>query len=336
LRERFAFDEARIPAALRLLRDSGSAEEAVILSTCNRVEIYAASSGETRQVFEALRQFLLTSHDYSEPLTDELYALTEPQSVQHLFRVACGLDSMVLGETEILGQLKKAYEVALRDGHTGAILNRTFQQAFNAAKYVRTHTNIQRGNVSVASVAVELAERIFSDLAERKVLVVGAGETGEKTARALVTRGAGGLLVSNRSPEKAEAVASELGGRAVPFEEWLRECAGVDIVIGCVSAGGYVLDRTKLAPLMKTRRNRPILLIDIAVPRGIEPEANLMPNVYLYNIDDLQAISDQARAQREEEIARCEQIIREKAAALLDRRPRLDGQPDVRPAFRPQ
>src|SRR6266404_1094795 len=207
VRERFAFTDARIPAALQLLRDSGAADEAVILSTCNRVEIYAATALEPRQAFTELQEFLVTCHDYRDPLTDEIYRLAEPQSVQHLFRVACGLDSMVLGETEVLGQIKRAYDLALRDGHTGAVLNRAFQQAFNVAKHVRTHTNIQRGSVSVASVAVELAERIFSDLGERHVMVIGAGETGEKTARALISRGAKNVLVSNRSHEKAESLA---------------------------------------------------------------------------------------------------------------------------------
>src|SRR6266481_6225011 len=215
VRERFAFADARIPAALQLLRDSGAADEAVILSTCNRVEIYAATSLDPRQAFPALQEFLVTCHDYRDPLTDEIYTLIEPQSVQHLFRVACGLDSMVLGETEVLGQLKRAYDLALRDGHTGAVLNRAFQQAFNVAKHVRTHTNIQRGSVSVASVAVELAEKIFSSLADHEVMVIGAGDTSEKTARALLSRGARSIVLANRSFDRAEALARELGGRAV-------------------------------------------------------------------------------------------------------------------------
>src|SRR5205085_11807536 len=142
LRERFAFSDARIPAALQLLRDSGTADEAVILSTCNRVEIYAATKLEPRQAFPALQEFLVTCHDYRDPLADEIYTLSEPQSVQHLFRVACGLDSMVLGETEILGQLKKAYDLALQHGHTAGRLNKVFQRAFNVAKHVRSQTNI--------------------------------------------------------------------------------------------------------------------------------------------------------------------------------------------------
>src|SRR5438094_4662436 len=151
VRERFAFADARIPAALQLLRTSGAADEAVILSTCNRVEIYAATSLEPRSAFQALQDFLVACHDYHDPLTDEIYRLTEPQSVQHLFKVACGLDSMVLGETEILGQLKRAYELALNGGHTGGRLNKAFQRAFNVAKHVRTETEIQRGSGSVGS-----------------------------------------------------------------------------------------------------------------------------------------------------------------------------------------
>src|ERR1044071_3777877 len=332
VRDRLAFAEARIPATLELLRDSGTADEAVILSTCNRVEIYAATMLEPRKAFSALQEFLVTCHDYRDPLTDEIYALSEPQSVHHLFRVASGLDSMVLGETEILGQLKKAYEMALRHGHTAGKLNRAFQRAFNVAKYLRTHTNIQRGSVSVGSVAVELAEKIFSVLSDRDVMILGAGDTGEKTARALLSRGARSILVSNRSYERAETLAVELGGRAVQFSEWTREFALIDIVISSTSAPHYILERTKLEPLMKLRRNRPLLVIDIAVPRNVDPEINLMPNVYLYNIDDLQAIADQSLKQRQEEIARCEEIIRERAAALLGNCGL--GQKDaLRPAF---
>ncbi len=180
VRERFAFAEARIPAALQLLRDSGNAEEAVILSTCNRVEIYASTPLDGQKAFTALQEFLVTCHDYRDPLTDEIYSFGEPNSLIHLFKVASGLDSMVLGETEILGQLKKAYDLALQSGHTGSRLNKAFQRAFNVAKHIRTETNIQRGSVSVASVGVELAQKIFSGLEDRNVLVIGAGDTSER------------------------------------------------------------------------------------------------------------------------------------------------------------
>lgn len=317
VRERFAFGDARIPGALQLIREGRIADEAVILSTCNRVEIYAATSLEPATAFADMKEFLVTCHDYQDPLGDEIYFLNEPQSVQHLFRVACGLDSMVLGETEILGQLKKAYDLALRHQHTGGRLNKAFQRAFNVAKHIRTHTNIQRGSVSVGSVAVELAEKIFNSLKDRQVMVIGAGDTSEKTARALLSRGAHNIIVANRSHDRAVALATELGGRAVPFDDWSTEFDRIDIVISSTSAPHYILDRARLEPLMKLRKNRPLLLVDIAVPRDIDPEVNLMGNVYLYNIDDLQAIADDYLKQRKEEITRCEEIIAEKVKSLL-------------------
>jgi glutamyl-tRNA reductase len=337
LRERFAFAETKIPDALKSLRNSGFAE-AVILSTCNRVEIYAATALEPAEVFVELKQFLArwgetagkpeagssrgddrtAQRAVPADLTDELYTLAEPQSLQHLFKVACGLDSMVLGETEILGQLKQAYALAQARGHTGARLNKAFQRAFHVAKHVRTHTSIQRGSVSVASAAVELAGKIFSSLPEREVLVIGAGETSAKTARALLSRGARSIIVANRSHERAVALATELGGRAVPFDDWAAEFEKIDIVISSTSAPHHILDRAKLEPLMKARKQRPLLLIDIAVPRDIDPAVNFLENVYLYNIDDLQAIADDYLKQRQDEIARCEAIIAEKVKALLD------------------
>lgn len=330
LRERFALGEPRIPATLELLRTNRIAEEAVILSTCNRVEIYAATQLDPAQAFTELKNFLVTIHDYRDPLTDEVYALTEPQSVQHLFRVACGLDSMVLGETEILGQLKKAYDLALQHSHTGARLNKAFQRAFNVAKHIRTETNIQRGSISVASVAVELAEKIFSTLAGHDVMVIGAGDTSEKTARALLSRGARSVVVANRTYERAEALARELNGRAVKFDDWGREFERIDIAISSTAAPHHILDRARLEPLMKLRRHRPLLLIDIAVPRDIDPEVNFMENVYLYNVDDLQSIAADYLNQRKEEIVRCEAIIAEKVKSLLAH------QSPIHPAGAPQ
>jgi glutamyl-tRNA reductase len=317
LRERFAFAETKIPDALKSLRNLGFAE-AVILSTCNRVEIYAATALEPGVVIAELKRFLVTTHAFDQPLSDELYTLAEPQSLQHLFKVACGLDSMVLGETEILGQLKQAYALAQQHGHTGARLNKAFQRAFHAAKHVRTHTSIQRGSISVASAAVELAEKIFSSLHDREVLVIGAGDTSEKTARALRSRGARSIIVASRSHERAAALANELGGRAVPFDDWAAEFEKIDIAISSTSAPHHILDRAKLEPLMKARKQRPLLLIDIAVPRDIDPAVNFLENVYLYNIDDLQAIADDYLKQRQDEIARCEAIIAEKVKTLIE------------------
>lgn len=333
LRERFAFAEARIPSALQMMRQQGIVDEAVILSTCNRVEIYASSALDPTRAFAEVRQFLLTCHDYRGQLSNEIYAIGEPQSVHHLFRVACGLDSMVLGETEILGQLKKAYNLALQHRHTGSRLNKAFQKAFNVAKHIRTETSIQRGSVSVGSVAVELAEKIFASLDHRHVMVIGTGDTSEKTARALLSRGAKSIVVANRSFDHASDLARELGGRAVRFEDWTSEFEQIDIAVSSTAAPHHILNRVQLEPLMKLRKNRPLLLIDIAVPRDIDPEVNLLPNVYLYNIDDLQAIADDYLKQRKEEIANCDRIIQEKAKPLLASNPSVHAAPDARPVF---
>jgi glutamyl-tRNA reductase len=317
LRERFAFAESAIPDALSRLRQTGLAQEAVIVSTCNRVELYIAAPADDVRICSALQDFLVVSRGHSRPLNGEIYSLSEPESLQHLFKVACGLDSMVLGETEILGQIKKAYDLALQHNHTGACLNKAFQKAFNVAKHIRTHTQIQRGSISIASVAVELAEKIFSSLSERTVMVIGAGDTSEKTAKALLSRGAHRLLVSNRSHERAVALAETLGGRAVPFENWAAEIEDIDIIISSTSAPHYVLDRARLQPLVHLRGSRALLLIDIAVPRDIEPEVNFLEDVYLYNIDDLQTIADGYLKQRQDEISHCERIISEKVQTLL-------------------
>jgi glutamyl-tRNA reductase len=324
VRERFAFAESALPGALQALRTAGLAREAVILSTCNRVEIYAVSDSPEGPAIDGLRQFMLDYHKFQGSLGAEIYGRGGRQGLEHLFKVACGLDSMVLGETEILGQLKKAYDTALRLKHTGPLLNKSFQRAFNVAKQIRTETNIQRGSVSVGSVAVELAEKLFSSLGEHPVMVIGAGETSEKTARALLSRGARSIIVSNRSHDRAVELARELGGRAVSFDDWAQEFPHIDILISSTSAPHCILDRAKLEPVMKARKHRPLLLIDIAVPRDIDSSVNFLDNVYLYNIDDLQAIAGDYLRQRREEIARCEAIIAEKAGAMMSQSARAD------------
>ena len=245
LRERFAFSENQIIEALDQIKEKGIAEEALILSTCNRVEIYAASKNND-SIKQKLSQFLCDFHDISEKPGDALYSFYDSHSIAHLFRVSCGIESMVLGETEILGQLKQSYKLALQKKATGPILNRIFQKAFNVAKLVRTKTQIQRGSISISSVAVELAESIFDSLKSQQVLVIGAGDTSEKAARALKSRGASSILVSNRSHEKAKSLAEELQGRAIHFETWEQEFKAIDIIISSTSAYHYILKRDKL------------------------------------------------------------------------------------------
>ena len=314
VREQFALSEGQLPELLERLCKTTEATEAVLLSTCNRVEIYAATNGQTNKLLDDMRDFLLEDREVEESV---FYEKTGADSLEHLFKVASGLDSMVLGETEILGQLKVAYQVALEHKYTGGQLNKAFQKAFNTAKKIRTETQIQRGSVSVANVAVELAGKIFDQLNDRTVMVIGAGDTSEKAARALLSRGAKSVIVSNRSFDRAEQLAIELGGKAVQFDNWENEFASIDIIISSTSAPHYVIDRKKLEPLQAGRYHRPLLLVDIAVPRDIEPEVNFLEDVYLYNIDDLQAIADDYLRLREEEVAKCEAIIHAKAKELI-------------------
>lgn len=317
MREQFAIGDSELPSVLNSLRSGGIAKEAVILCTCNRVEIYAAGDLPGEKLISHVSDFLLKTKNYSKEINGEIYTFSEPESLLHLFRVACGLDSMVIGETEILGQLKKAYDIALSGNHTGSLLNRAFQRAFNVAKKIRSETNIQKGSISVASVAVELAERIFSSLKHSKILVIGAGDTAEKAAKAFVSRGAVNLHFTNRSPEKAKNLADEIGGSTIPFENFLNSIPDMDIVISSTSAPGYLISRHSLLPIIGKKKNHPILMIDLAVPRDINPDVTSFENVYLYDIDDLQEIADDYLKQRMEEVSKCEKIIREKVEDLM-------------------
>jgi len=318
LRERFAFSNTQVADALGQVHQRGIADEAVILSTCNRVEIYAATRESNPVLGQALEQFLCDFHGIAPAPGHALYTHLEPQSVDHLFRVSCGIDSMVLGETEILGQLKQAYKLAHAEKATGALLNKTFQKAFHVAKLVRSETQIQRGSISVSSVAVELAESIFDSLKSQQVLVIGAGDTSEKAARALRNRGAQSILVSNRSHDRAIALAAELNGRAIGFDTWEEEFQHVDIIISSTAAPHCMLARDKLEDLLRERGHRPLLLIDIAVPRDIDPDCNQLENVYVYNIDDLQGIAGQYLEQRKAELELCKRLIARKRNELLD------------------
>src|SRR4029077_145006 len=221
---------------------------------------------------------------------------------------------MVIGETEILGQAKKAYETARANGAAGRYLHLLFQRAFRVAKQVRTHTDIARGAVSVGSVAVDLAQKIFGDLGNCKVLVLGAGETSEKTARALVSRGVVGLRVSNRSPERADNLAQLIAVCTVAFHDWLTQCREVDILITSTSSEVQLLSRDQLEPILRERIDRPLFIIDIAVPRNVATDANDLEGVYLYDIDSLQSIAEQSLTQRRQQISAAEQIISQHVA----------------------
>jgi glutamyl-tRNA reductase len=294
----------------RALRNCGC-NEALVLSTCNRVEVYAAS--EKRVSTDEIARCLVRD-DGPRRFAPAFYRYEGEKCAQHLFRVTSGLDSMVVGETEILGQAKKAYEAARATGAAGRYLHRLFQRAFRVAKQVRTHTEITRGAVSVGSVAVDLAHKIFGDLQNCKVLVLGAGETSERTIRALVSRGVADLRVSNRSPERGEALALAVNGRAIVFEQWLEQCGEIDILITSTSSEVPLLWQEKLAPMLRERIDRPLFIIDIAVPRDVAPDVNALDGVYLYDIDSLQSIAEQSLATRRAQVAAAEQIISQHVA----------------------
>ncbi|MEY2504011.1 MAG: glutamyl-tRNA reductase [Verrucomicrobiota bacterium] len=289
------------------LRAATGCSETLLLATCNRVEVYAAAETPvaTNDVLAALQQ--CGADEVAN--ADAFYRHDGEACADHLFRVAGGLDSMVVGETEILGQVKKAYEAAHASGSAGPVLHRLFQRAFRVAKQVRSSTDITRGAVSVGSVAVELAGKIFGDLRERSVLLLGAGEAGERTARALSSRGVSDLRVSNRSLERAENLAAQVQGRAVAFENWTAQCREIDILVSSTAAGEPLLTPEILEPMLSGRADRPLFIIDIAVPRDVAPEVNKMDGVYLYDIDSLQSIADQSLALRRQQISTAEKII---------------------------
>ena len=320
IRERFAVGDHELPGVLERLRAIDGTAGAVVLSTCNRVEFYTATICPVRTA-EALRRLLGERHLFSAAAgTNDgvpFYEFHTPASVRHLFRVSCGLDSMVLGETEVLGQVKKAYSLAQSAGAPSRHLHRLFQHAFRVAKEVRTHTAITRGATSVGAVAVELAEKIFGDLTGRRVMILGAGDTGERVARSLQSRGVRSVIVSNRTFDRAARLAEEIGGLAVHFENWDKSFADIDILIGSTGAPHPVLTRAKLEPYLRDRPDRPLFLIDLAVPRDFHPDVNTLDGVFLYDMDTLQEIARETLAARQTEVQRCEALIETEVADFV-------------------
>ncbi len=305
IREKFAVGAHELEETLALVRRIDGLAGAVIVSTCNRVEYYTASVCPLR-VVNALRGFL---HERTGIGDAPLYTHDSPASVRHLFRVASGLDSMVLGETEVLGQLKRAYEAASGFGATTRHLNKLFQGAFRAAKQVRSETSITRGATSVGAVAVNLAGKIFGDLGGRTAMILGAGETSELTARSLVSRGVRTVIVANRTFDRAAKLAEEIGGLAVHFDRWQSAFDNVDILICSTAAPHPIITREKIEPLLAGRNGRPLFIIDLAVPRDAEPSINELENVYLYDMDSLEQIVRRSLDVRLAEVVRCEKLI---------------------------
>jgi glutamyl-tRNA reductase len=315
LRERLAMTEGRAVGALRELIASEGIHEAAAISTCNRTELYLVVSDPVAAEAAAIGVLSRQAELRPTELLGHLYALAVGEAARHLMRVTAGLDSMVLGEAEIQGQVKRAYELALVEGATGPILNRLFRGALAAGGRTRAETGINEGGVSIPSVAVELARRGLGELTERRVLVVGAGETAELVARALLARGAGAVFVANRHRDRALELARRFDGTAIGFEELPTQLREVDIVVSATGSPHHTIEREDLAAAMAAREGRPLTLIDLAVPRDVAPSCRELPGVHLHDIDDVQRTVERNASGREAEAKRAEAIV----AAELDR-----------------
>jgi len=312
VREKLAFSKSASRDALGLMKEKIRASECFLLSTCNRVEAYfiADSAAQIKEDFE---KFLSEFHKIdAKEFRHYLYQYENEEAARHLFKVICGLDSLVLGENEIHGQIKEAFGWASESGTLGPVLGRLLERAFQVSKKARTDTKINEGAVSIPSVAVELAEKIFGRLHGEKVLVLGTGEMSELTMKHLMTSGAGSILVANRTFEKAQSLAAQFNAEAVHFDQWLERLKSVDIVIASTAAPHPVLTHEDVVNVMRSRRQKPLFLIDIAVPRDVESKVGEIDDVYLYNIDDLRVVAESNLKERKKEIEACERMIDQK------------------------
>src|SRR3954465_10305876 len=313
LREQLAVKQSAIVDLAFVLKCFGHLDEIVLLSTCNRVEIY----GTTRKATGHIKSLLQLLRAEQGALHPHIYLYEGAAAMRHVLRVAAGLDSLVLGETEITGQIKRAYEIARNAGLTGRVLNRLFQRAFQVTKEIRTRTGIGRGTVSIKSTAVELIGR--SDLSQQSIMVLGAGAMAENCIRLLVKKGAKSIFISNRSFARALDLATRCGGEAVCFGYCLFEMRDVDVVIAATSSAETLLSCDDVENLMKARRNRPLLLIDLSVPRNIDPAVTGLDHVSLFNIDDLEAVARRGVQARKRELTACDKIIEAHVAALTEK-----------------
>ncbi len=311
VREKISFAEDVLDDGLKSLSDSKSVNEALILSTCNRVEICAVSPEEDT-VVDDIASFLSEYHSIDrEKIDPHLYVLRGDEAIAHMFRVASSLDSMVVGEPQILGQVKGAFSCATQAKTTGNILNRLLHKAFSVAKRVRTETRIATSAVSISFAAIELAKKIFGDLGGKVVMLIGAGEMAELAARHLLNNGIDHIMVANRTFERAETLAEEFGGSAIRFDDLEQQMELADIVISSTGARSAVVGKELVSAVIKKRRNRPMFFIDIAVPRDIEQSVNELENVYLYDIDDLEGVVQANMKARAKEAAKAEHIVAE-------------------------
>ena len=311
VRERLAFSDDACSSGLRALVDGEVVREALIVSTCNRVEILTETASERlNETIERVNQFLSGADTLPRSFfAAHLYQHTDDEAIRHLFRVTSSLDSMVIGEPQVLGQVRRAYSIALEAGTAGRILNRLIHHAFRVAKRVRTETGIGANAVSISYMAVELGKKIFDSLQGRTALLIGAGEMAELSARHLLNAGVTRLLLANRTEDRAERVASELGGHAVKFDELSDYLAEADIVICSTAADQYVITEPMAREALSRRRNRPSFFIDISVPRNIDPAVGKIANVFVFDIDDLESVISSNIRERERKAERAELIV---------------------------
>jgi glutamyl-tRNA reductase len=329
IRECLAFPEDKIAEAVSKVHALPSLKENMILSTCNRVEVYAATR-ETEKATHELKEFLSQYHGVSlKEFEKSLYFHIGEEAVRHIFRVASSLDSMVVGEPQILGQIKDAYDISQQAKTSGLILHRLLHRAFHVAKRVRTETKIGNSAVSVSFVAVELAKKIFDTLERKTVLLIGAGEMSELAAQHLVSGGIEKVLVTNRTYERAVTLSQQFKGEAIPFEEMSQGLRKADIVISATDAPQYLIRHDQVSKVMKDRRQKPIFFIDIADPRDIEPKVGNIENVYLYNIDDLQKVVNDNIQDRKKEAARAENIVQDEVIKFVNWYRSLDVTPTI-------
>lgn len=318
VRERVSFTAEQARQAAEELRERGIFHETLVLSTCNRSEVYGVPPEASRESAAALSSYLSHFHAVQlELLNGSLYHHYDQHAVRHLFRVASGLDSMVLGEAEILGQVREAYRLAHETGGTGPVLNRMFQGALEVGKRVRSETELGTRPMSVASAGVKLAERIFGKLAARTALVLGAGTISEQVVALLRDRNIGHLYVMNRSQDRAAALAREFSGKVLNWEDWDSALTLPDVIVSSVSTEEAALKKALLEKAMTSRGNRPLFVMDLGLPRNVEPAAAEIYNLYLYNIDDLGQIVEQNRGARASEIPRAEAIVAEHVEKFL-------------------
>ena len=329
IREKLAFTKGKIEESVDRLFNFPDIIEHTILSTCNRVEIYARANCQDSAI-KAIKQFICDFHEVSPvELEDHFYSYRNEEAVEHLFRVSSSLDSMILGEAQILGQVKDAYSLAKDLRSTGLVLNQLFEKAFSIAKKVREETGIAERSVSISSAAVELAQKIFDDLENRTVMLVGTGEMAELAAKHLISYGVKTVYVTSRTYDRAANLARTLNGSALDFEAFENELHRADIVITSTSAPNFIIKKEMVEKAIHERKNKPIFFIDIAVPRDIEPDVNDLENIYLYDIDDLQVVVSANIKEREKEAENAMNFISQEVTKFNNWVGALDAVPTI-------